>query len=87
MSTTEDIAEHIAHLEEEKRRLELRIASFDGWQSRAVSAGGSSKSLGYAGIESDRRQLVLVKRMIAEAKASLANASAGDIVPRYAEFT
>ena len=83
----QELQEHIDQLKAEKRRLELRIAKFDGYSSRTISAGGGSKSLGYAGIESDRKQLALVKKMIAEAEAELAGRSTGEITPLYAEFS
>ena len=82
-----ELQDHIEELKAEKRRLELRIAKFDGWSSRSISAGGGSKSLGYAGIESDRKQLALVKKMIAEAEAELSGRAAGEIRPLYAEFS
>lgn len=78
---------HIESLKDEKRRLELRIAKFDGYSSRTISGGGGTKSLSYAGIESDRKQLVLVKKMIAEAEAELHGCSVGEIEPHYAEFS
>ena len=89
MSTPDnsDLKAHIEELKAEKRRLELRIAKFDGYSSRTISSGGGSKSLGYAGIDSDRKQLALVKKMIAEAEAELSGRDAGAITPLYAEFS
>lgn len=82
------LREHLNALKAEKRRLELRIAKFDGWSSRSISSGSGSKSLGYAGIESDRKQLLAVKKMIAEAEAELSgSAPGGEITPLYAEFS
>ena len=80
------LREHLNALKAEKRRLELRIAKFDGWSSRSISSGSGSKSLGYAGIESDRKQLLAVKKMIAEAELS-GSAPGGEITPLYAEFS
>ena len=87
---TKDDSELKAHIEElkaEKRRLELRIAKFDGYSSRTISGGTGSKSLGYAGIDSDRKQLALVKKMIAEAEAELSGRPVGQINSLYAEFS
>jgi len=81
-----ELQAHIKELKAEKRRLELRIAKFDGYSSRSISSGGGSKSLSYAGIESDRKQLVLVKKMIAEAEAELTGRASGEIHSLYAEF-
>lgn len=88
--STQDNSELQAHIDElkaEKRRLELRIAKFDGWSSRTISSGGGSRSLGYAGIDSDRKQLALVKKMIAEAEAELSGRAVGEINSLYAEFS
>lgn len=88
--STQDNSELQAHIDElkaEKRRLELRIAKFDGWSSRTISSGGGSKSLSYAGIDSDRKQLALVKKMIAEAEAELSGRAVGEIKSLYAEFS
>lgn len=91
MATTQDINSdlkaHIAELKAEKRRLELRIAKFDGYSTRTISTSGGSKSLGYAGIDSDRKQLALVKKMIAEAEAELGARTSGAIESIYAEFS
>jgi len=81
------LRKHLNALKAEKRRLELRIAKFDGWSSRTISTSGGTKSLGYAGIDSDRKQLVAVKKMIAEAEAELAGGAQGEITPLYAEFS
>ena len=82
-----ELKAHIDELKAEKRRLELRIAKFDGYSTRTISGGGGSKSLGYAGIESDRKQLALVKKMIAEAEAELSGRPVGQINSLYAEFS
>lgn len=89
MGTKDDseLRAHIDELKAEKRRLELRIAKFDGYSSRTISAGGGSKSLGYAGIDSDRKQLALVKKMIAEAEAEFSGRAVGEIKSLYAEFS
>lgn len=89
MSTPDnsDLKAHIEELKAEKRRLELRIAKFDGFSSRTISSGGGSKSLGYAGIDSDRKQLALVKKMIAEAEAELSGRPVGQINSLYAEYS
>ena len=84
---TTELTAHIERLKAEKRRLELRIASFDGYSSRSISSSGGSKSLAYAGIESDRKQLAIVKKMIAEAESELAGRSSGAITPLYAEYS
>lgn len=82
-----ELKAHIETLKAEKRRLELRIAKFDGYSSRTITSGGGSKSLSYAGIDSDRKQLAIVKKMIAEAEAELSGRTFGEIESHYAEFS